>query len=108
MMVATRSIVECSASEISASEPMAMPTTSLAAAMPPLARIDIAATEDFEAGALAGMAVMGCGLAARGLTSSSHPQPQSLLARRSEFIANCSEFNERRRYIVTTILPRCL
>ncbi len=44
-MVATRSTEECRASEISASEPMAMPTTSLAAAMLPLARIEIAATE---------------------------------------------------------------
>ena len=34
----------CSASEISASEPMAMPTTNLAAAMPALATIEIAAT----------------------------------------------------------------
>ena len=50
MMVATRSIVECRASEISASEPMAMPTTSFAAAMPPLTRIEIAATEDLGAG----------------------------------------------------------
>ncbi len=44
-MVATRSMVECSASEISASEPMAMPTTSFASAMPPLTKIEIAATE---------------------------------------------------------------
>ena len=45
-MVATRSIALCSASEISARLPMAMPTTSLATAMPPLAKIEIAATED--------------------------------------------------------------
>ncbi|MEY9430149.1 trehalose utilization protein [Bradyrhizobium ottawaense] len=45
MMVATRSIEECRASEISASEPIAMPTANLAAAMPPLAKMEIAATE---------------------------------------------------------------
>ncbi len=44
-MVATRSTEECRASEISASEPIAMPTTNLAAAMPPLAKIEIAATD---------------------------------------------------------------
>ena len=45
MVPATRSIEECRASEISASEPIAMPTANLAAAMPPLAKIEIAATE---------------------------------------------------------------
>src|SRR3954468_4134677 len=45
MMVATRALEECSASEISASEPIAIPTANLAAAMPPLAKIEIAATE---------------------------------------------------------------
>ena len=46
MTVATRSTEECSASEISARLPMAMPTTNLAAAMPALAKIEIAATRD--------------------------------------------------------------
>ncbi len=47
MTVATRSTDECRASEISANEPIAMPTTNFAAAMPALAKIEIAATEDF-------------------------------------------------------------
>src|SRR4051794_8621583 len=84
MMVATRSTEECRASEISASEPMAIPTTSLATAMLPLARIEIAATEDFEAGEWAEVAIMSGGLAARPLTASDHPQMQSQLARRSK------------------------
>src|SRR4051812_42529468 len=74
MMVATRSIEECRASEISASEPMAMPTMSLASAMLPLARIEIAATEVLLLEGWMWVAVMGGGLAAQGLTSSSHPQ----------------------------------
>src|SRR5262249_51736346 len=74
MMVATRSTEECSASEISASEPMAMPTTSFASAMLPLAAIEIAATEVLVLEACAWVAVMGGGLAGRGLTSSRHPQ----------------------------------
>src|SRR5581483_8703499 len=78
MMVATRSIEECRASEISASEPMAMPTTSFASAMLPLARIEIAATEVFWPVSWE-RAVMGGGLAAHRLTSSRHPQPESLL-----------------------------
>src|SRR6202008_1917546 len=47
MMVAMTSTEECSASEISASEPMMMPTTSFAAAMPALAKTEIAATRGF-------------------------------------------------------------
>ena len=43
-MVATTSTEECRASEISASEPIAMPTANFAAAMPALAKIEIAAT----------------------------------------------------------------
>ena len=43
-MVATTSTEECSASEISARLPMAMPTANLVAAMPALAKIEIAAT----------------------------------------------------------------
>ena len=43
-MVATMSITLCNASEIIASEPMAMPTASFAAAMAALAKIEIAAT----------------------------------------------------------------
>src|SRR6476659_3880028 len=74
MMVATRSIEECSASEISASEPIAMPTTNLAAAMPPLAKIEIAATVDL---LVCVVVLMGGGLAAEG------------------FVANCSELRGR-------------
>jgi hypothetical protein len=44
MMVATMSITLCKASEISASDPMAIPTASLAAAIAALAKIEIAAT----------------------------------------------------------------
>ena len=44
MTVATTSTEECRASEISASEPIAMPTANFAAAMPALAKIEIAAT----------------------------------------------------------------
>ena len=43
-MVATTSTEECRASEISARVPIAMPTANLAAAMPALAKIEIAAT----------------------------------------------------------------
>ena len=46
-VVATRSTEECSASETKARLPMASPTTNLAAAMPPLAKIEIAATRVF-------------------------------------------------------------
>ena len=46
MTVATTSTEECSASEISARLPMAMPTTNFAAAMAALAKTDIAATRD--------------------------------------------------------------
>ena len=42
--VAITSTEECRASEISASEPIAMPTANFAAAMPALAKIEIAAT----------------------------------------------------------------
>jgi len=45
-MVAATSTEECSASEISARLPMAIPTTNLAVAMPALAKIEIAATRD--------------------------------------------------------------
>ena len=72
-LVATRSIEECNASEISASEPMAMPTTSFASARLPLARTEIAATEDFLPLSLV-RAVMGGGLAVHRPTSSGHPQ----------------------------------
>src|SRR5262249_25311649 len=95
MMVATRSIEECSASEISANEPIAMPTTSFAAAMLPLAKIEIAATEVFLAGSWV-RAVMGGGLAAHPLTSSSHPQMQAATRSQERFVANCSEFNEQK------------
>ena len=44
MTVAITSTEECRASEISASEPIAMPTANFAAAMPALAKIEIAAT----------------------------------------------------------------
>ena len=47
MTVATTSTEECKASEISARLPMAMPTANLAAAMPALAKIEIAATVVF-------------------------------------------------------------
>ncbi len=43
-MVANTSTEECSASEISARLPMEMPTANFAAAMPALAKIEIAAT----------------------------------------------------------------
>ena len=43
-MVAITSTEECRASEISASEPIAMPTANFAAAMLALAKIEIAAT----------------------------------------------------------------
>ena len=43
-MVAITSTEECRASEISASEPIAMPTANFATAMPALAKIEIAAT----------------------------------------------------------------
>ena len=43
-MVATTSTEECRASEISASQPIAIPTANFAAAMPALAKIEIAAT----------------------------------------------------------------
>src|SRR5262245_66591610 len=97
MMVATRSIAECSASEISASEPMAMPTTSFAAAMLPLARIEIAATEVFLAGSWV-RAVMGGGLAGRRLTSSGHAHAQAATHSQERFVANCSESNELQRH----------
>src|SRR4029079_11107852 len=44
MTVATTSTDECSASEISAREPIAMPTANFATAMLALAKIEIAAT----------------------------------------------------------------
>ena len=45
-MVATRSTELCSASEINARLPMAMPTPNLATAMVALAKIEMAATRD--------------------------------------------------------------
>ncbi|BCA02738.1 hypothetical protein BDS110ZK25_07610 [Bradyrhizobium diazoefficiens] len=68
-MVATRSTEECRASEISASEPIATPTTNFAAAMLPLAKIEMAATE-----VLLCWEVMAGDLAARRGTSSDDPQ----------------------------------
>ena len=56
-MVATRSIEECRASEISARLPIAIPTANFAAAMPPLAKIEIAATLVLMLG---GVGVGGC------------------------------------------------
>src|SRR4051812_24728454 len=66
MTVATRSTEECSASEISARLPMATPTTNLVAAMPALAKIEIAATRVLT---LAMGALIGAGLAGRAATS---------------------------------------
>ena len=104
-MVATRSIEECSASEISARLPIAMPTTNLAAAMPPLAKIEIAATEvllGWDHGLL-----MGGGLAARHVNIKRRSTGAIATHLQERFVANCSEFNEP-GYSVTTILPRCL
>src|SRR5689334_11921487 len=98
MMVAIRSIEECGASEISASEPMAMPTTSFASVMLPLARNEIAATEVFLPVSWV-RAVMGGGLAGRRLTSSSHPQSPIATRSQQRFVANCSESNEQARRV---------
>src|SRR5664279_5883893 len=81
MTVATTSTEECSASEIRARLPMAMPTANLAAAMAALAKTEIAATRDLMVWA---GSFMGGGLAA-------HP---ATLKRRSESLtvdANCSD-----------------
>jgi hypothetical protein len=59
VMTAITSTEECRASEISASEPIAMPTANFAAAMPALAKIDIAATLVLRVG----LRLMGGGLA---------------------------------------------
>ena len=64
-MVAITSTEECSASEISASEPIAMPTANFAAAMLALAKIEIAATLVLMEAGL----VMGGGLAGHRLRS---------------------------------------
>jgi hypothetical protein len=61
MTVAITSTAECRASEISASEPIAMPTANFAAAMPALAKIEIAATLVLREG----VRLMGGGLAGR-------------------------------------------
>src|SRR5438105_10844427 len=82
MMVATRSTEECRASEISASEPIATPTTNLAAAMPALAMIEIAATEDLTLGVL----LMRGGVAGRRLTLKHRSISQSPLIRRSDVL----------------------
>src|SRR4051794_6629009 len=66
MTVATRSTEECSASEISARLPIATPTTNLVAAMPALAKIEIAATRVLT---VTMGALMGRGLAGRAATS---------------------------------------
>src|SRR3954465_15467958 len=78
MMVATRSIEECSASEISASEPIAIPTANFAAAMPPLAKIEIAATE-----VLLCWELMAGDLEGHGGPSNDAPQAQTLVSCRS-------------------------
>src|ERR1700681_2948573 len=82
MTVATRSTDECRASEISASEPIAMPTTNFAAAMPALAKIEIAATEDLTEWGL----LMRGGVAGRGEGSKRGSETQSLLIRRSNVL----------------------
>src|ERR1700675_4546659 len=71
MTVATTSTEECSASEISARLPIAMPTTNLAVAMPALAKIEIAATRDLVVGSGWPMAA---GLAARHGTLKTWPR----------------------------------
>src|SRR6476646_2344054 len=91
MTVATTSTEECSASEISASEPIAIPTANFAAAMPALAKIEIAATLALRLEAWAWLVVMRGGLAGRQATSSGHPQAQSRVVGRSRFVANCSD-----------------
>src|SRR5512135_3202763 len=61
MTVAITSTDECNASEIKARLPIAIPTANLAAAMPALAKTEIAATRDLT---LWASSFMGCGLAA--------------------------------------------
>src|ERR1700712_2645717 len=82
MTVATRSRDECSASEISASEPIAIPTTNLAAAMPALAKIEIAATEVLVEWVL----LMRGGVAGECERSRRGEGPQSLLIRMSRVL----------------------
>jgi hypothetical protein len=82
MTVATRSTDECRASEISASEPIAMPTTNLAAAMPALAKIEIAATEVLVEWVL----LMRGGVAGECERSRRVSDAQSLLIRRSRVL----------------------
>src|ERR1700744_6732433 len=68
--VATRSTEECSASEISASAPIATPNTNLAAAIAALATIEIAATRDLDgAGVAEEVVFMRAGLAAQCVAS---------------------------------------
>src|SRR5947209_20582508 len=81
MTVATRSTEECSASEISASEPIAMPTTNFAAAIPALAKIEIAATE-----VLVEWVLMCGGVAGECERSRRGEEAQSLLIRRSSVL----------------------
>src|ERR1700750_2617026 len=82
MTVAMTSTEECRASEISASEPIAMPTANLAAAMPALAKIEIAATEVLVEWVL----LMRGGVAGECERSRRGGEPQSLLIRRSRVL----------------------
>src|SRR3981189_2592908 len=93
MTVATRSTDECRASEISANEPIAMPTTNFAAAMPALAKIEIAATEDL----VEGLLLMRGGVAGRCARSKRGSMSQSPLIRRSEVLRIVPSLNLIRR-----------
>src|SRR5882757_9771154 len=96
MTVATTSTDECNASEISARLPIRMPTTNLAIAMPALAKIEIAATDDLT---VLWVALMSGGVAAQPLTSSavSDRNRHSLAAGvlQVRFVANYSQSKSR-------------
>src|SRR5207249_640562 len=84
--------------------PIAMPTTNFAAAIPALAKIEIAATEDLVSW---GLSLIGGGLAGRPARLKRRTKPQPPL--RGVAVANCSELKARNDAVSTeynSAIPR--
>src|SRR5215470_8576835 len=92
-MVATTSTELCSASDTSASEPIMMPTTNLATAIPALANTEIAATRVL---LLWTWWFMGCGLAAPHRTRKR--RAKALSQPMTRLVTNFSDFSPLKRH----------